>query len=311
MSGPACSSRRFAFRCGFTLIELLVVIAVIAVLVAILLPAVQQAREAARRSTCKNNLKQLGIALHNYHDTHKVFPPGQFQRPSGSLGPSPLVKRYCWMQMILPFIEQSALYDKISPNFGGTLQTWSWEGRETVIPTLSCPSDPAAPKVNSFGFHGNYLAVHGSESFLNAGQDRNGSLFVISGVRLADIFDGASNTAIMGEINLVDASLESSTVTDRRGAYFNAQHGNVLIAMRDTPNGAPDQLNSSFYINTVDAPAATASGGYFRTAARSHHKGGVQFTFADGSVHFISDFINLTLYTYLGSRADGQVIGEF
>src|SRR3546814_780854 len=99
---------------GFTLIELLVVIAIIAVLVALLLPAVQQAREAARRSQCKNNLKQIGLALHNYHDTHRVFPPGQMSWFGSDLFPLNAGARISWMQQILPFIDQAPLYNSFN-----------------------------------------------------------------------------------------------------------------------------------------------------------------------------------------------------
>ncbi len=305
-------------RRGFTLIELLVVIAIIATLVAILLPAVQQAREAARRSTCKNNLKQLGIALHNYHDTHNVFPSGQYQSVSYDVGATTNEKnknRYCWMQMILPFMEQTALYDQLAPQFSGSTASYQWTGRESIIPSFSCPSDPANPKVNSFGFHGNYLAVHGGSSLQasstdTSGRNCNGIFFVQSAIRIADITDGTSNTAMMGEIVLVPTAEEVANA-DRRGAYFNAQHGNVTLALRDNPNTPqPDMQYTGRYVSTSKAPAAVA-GSYYRTNARSYHQGGVQMTFADGSVRFLSENISNTTYLRLGNRKDGEVIGEF
>ena len=130
---------------GFTLIELLVVIAIIAVLIALLLPAVQQAREAARRSQCKNNLKQVGLALHNYHDSQRVFPPGQFDglgcyiSGGGCIVPATGgggVNDICWMQMILPYIDQANLYNKL--NFGGTVARAgaSATDRATIISVL-------------------------------------------------------------------------------------------------------------------------------------------------------------------------------
>src|SRR6056297_544562 len=125
-------------RAGFTLIELLVVIAIIAILVALLLPAVQQAREAARRSSCKNNLKQLGLALHNYHDTHGMFPINWGTGYDGTTNPTSSVQ-FSWMTYILPYIEESALYDTI--NFNEALDDPNNNAAaSTVIDTYLCPS---------------------------------------------------------------------------------------------------------------------------------------------------------------------------
>lgn len=172
--------RSCAPRGGFTLIELLVVIAIIAILVALLLPAVQQAREAARRSSCKNNLKQLGVALHNYHDTHRVFPPGYvinsaFSTPcSGSNGRN----GYGWGTMILPFVEEAALYDalKAETNDFAANRDWNCTGSQTakdlvaqVIDTFVCPSDAKGPISNTANASGdcaaksNYIGVSGGD----------------------------------------------------------------------------------------------------------------------------------------------------
>ena len=141
-------------RRGFTLIELLVVIAIIAILVALLLPAVQQAREAARRSSCKNNLKQIGLALHNYHDTHRVFPPGQIRGRNPSTGVE-CGNGFSWGAMLLPFLEESAVYDGLDFTIGPFIGS-----NKTFINSLAgfdfarCPSDTERAKT---------IAVHGGQ----------------------------------------------------------------------------------------------------------------------------------------------------
>lgn len=220
---------------GFTLIELLVVIAIIAVLIALLLPAVQQAREAARRSQCRNNLKQLGLAMHNYHDTMSTFPPGGIGQNLWSADPSSTnsANRACWMQQILPYIDQAPLYNLISPYFdgknsGGNTATWLWPGTKTVIPVLMCPSDPAGPKQNTYtiplGFQGNYVANAGSSHFnLNNGNILDGMFYAQSRVRSRDLLDGSSNTLMMSELILQpDASTTALGLNgnDWRGCYW-------------------------------------------------------------------------------------------
>ena len=141
----------FRGRRGFTLIELLVVIAIIAILIALLLPAVQQAREAARRSQCKNNLKQLGLALHNYHDTFQVFPFGMINPTNGDLpgSPRPPTDNTGWYPMILPYIEQGALYNAFMEEQQNSARTGAiyWSRKESIVTMMMCPSDPAGPKM--------------------------------------------------------------------------------------------------------------------------------------------------------------------
>jgi len=196
---------------AFTLIELLVVIAIIAILIALLLPAVQQAREAARRTQCKNNLKQIGLALHNYHDTHGRFPPTQIMvHYSGPNNSAPVPRNHTWVSMILPYLEQSALYSSI--NFSAPMWNQATSSFQTTaagqtivsqkIPTLQCPSDP--------GFSGG-ISIHGLSHMNYAGNlgwdwhyrgahwaqgpFQNGS----AGTRLEDMKDGTSNTIGIAE----------------------------------------------------------------------------------------------------------------
>ncbi len=188
---------------GFTLIELLVVIAIIAILIALLLPAVQQAREAARRSTCKNNLKQIGLALHNYHDTHRVFPPGS-------------ISQHGWLSttFILPFIDQAPLYQAIKPNGPIVLTNAIILARvRTVLPAYLCPSsaDPDASKNSSAQVRvagiqypiglSNYLAIDGNGDLrCNYGLSSfNGIFYQNSKTKIRDITDGTSNTVMFTE----------------------------------------------------------------------------------------------------------------
>ncbi len=211
-------------RNGFTLIELLVVIAIIATLVAILLPAVQQAREAARRSNCKNNLKQIGIALHNYHDTYNTLPPGyiriQFPQPSSS----PTMQSWGWAAHLLPFMEQSAIYEgTLGANlrFNEVLSSTTLRTiLQNPISMFRCPSDNGQQVNENFGYAGNPGQVYLATSNYLANNDRNGNptnsadhpetLFVLgsnargcfwanSRCRFADVTDGLSNTVIVGE----------------------------------------------------------------------------------------------------------------
>ncbi len=185
-------------RFAFTLIELLVVIAIIAVLVALLLPAVQQAREAARRSSCKNNLKQIALALHNYHDTHRVFPFGQINNIRTDFG---FPSRATWALYIYPFIEQANLYEQFSNEFE-IKRSDQFTGRNTIIPSLTCPSDPYAGKIGASGFQGNYVACAGSGEFGDTGDALrlDGMFHIRSSTRMADVVDGSSNTLFLSEV---------------------------------------------------------------------------------------------------------------
>jgi prepilin-type N-terminal cleavage/methylation domain-containing protein/prepilin-type processing-associated H-X9-DG protein len=206
---------------GFTLIELLVVIAIIAILIALLLPAVQQAREAARRSTCKNNLKQLGLALHNYHDVAQMFP----YRQGGTAGANPTgnSNEQSGFTLLLPYLDQGPLYNQINASqtfgaityfpFGDNAADGSgyllWQND---IPVLLCPSSPNAKGVvgslghgiNHYGFSGGDSALHVSHlapgSTANARRLVRGVFGYQTNRRVADITDGTSNTVAMGEI---------------------------------------------------------------------------------------------------------------
>jgi len=320
-----------SLRRGFTLIELLVVIAIIAVLIALLLPAVQQAREAARRSQCRNNLKQLGIAMHNYHDTHGTFPPGGIGEKTWSQdpgqttnnGPHP-TNRICWMQMILPYIDQQPLYNQISPYFdgrnsGGHTPSWNWPGKETIIPVLMCPSDPASPKLSGFstplGFQGNYVTCAGSTHFnVGNGVALDGMFYAKSRTRMRDLVDGSSMSLMASELILFkDTATALGSGNDWRGLYWDNFGGNVWVSTQYPPNtDQPDGLNSCIN-NAQRAPCTLVANGSGNSVlyARSYHDGGAHGLLGDGSVRFISSNVDRTTFARLGSINDGNPLGEF
>ncbi len=296
---------------GFTLIELLVVIAIIAILIALLLPAVQQAREAARRSACKNNMKQIGLALHNYHDTHRVFPPG-YVHTAALANTTAAQNDMAWGTFILPFIDQAPLYANIGTatagfrfNFGdsnnnGTAASTSANTMipeaATIIPAYICPSDPTgginilAAGYSSTGTarsrgKSNYKGCVGSANNLDAG---NGTFYTNSRVRIRDFTDGTSNTAIVGEISTFGVSI-----------------GGVWIGKLST--GGPRVE----IIVEMDNTAGQRINGTASSAFSSVHVGGAHFLFGDGRVRFLSENISGVTYEQLGTIAGGEVPNEY
>lgn len=286
-------------RAAFTLVELLVVIAIIGVLIALLLPAVQQAREAARRMSCTNNLKQLGLASHNYHDTFGQFPSGWII-PNG--GNYPNKNYWGWGTFLLPFIEQNALHDKI--NFSYEWVNSSSIGNPnaglstTPLSGFNCPSDVMGPindKQNGNGTS-NYIASYGNKGLNTSnyvtGSDR-GIFTRNSNVGLRDVIDGTTNTILYGErtgklVGTSDfkAGLWVGVRSGEAGAYNCIGRG---------PSSATDYVNAINSTNTWEL-------------AHSLHPGGANFALCDGSVSFFPETMNMLTYRYLIQRDDGQVV---
>lgn len=322
-------------RRGFTLIELLVVIAIIAILVSLLLPAVQQAREAARRTQCKNNLKQLGLAIHNYHDVNRAFPPAAVTATSFQNG-------FAWGAFILPYIEQAPLYDTLEVNSGENLVA-NWFGQNpgalTVIPGYQCPSD-TGQQITDMGFS-NYIAVESASKarprpndvirdFLaatNAIKPPHVGLFTPDvSRRIRDITDGTSNTLAIGErastqfVRSLNRSVDCNAGQwiGVRGKAFHTLNAVNLQSQRAVMGIAGTGINSTL-VAGGNAPEKTECALNFN----SLHTGGAQFVLADGSVRFISENIDFnfeagvrqlvanSLYENLLSISDGNPIGEF
>lgn len=318
---------------GFTLIELLVVIAIIAILIGLLLPAVQKVREAAARMKCSNNLKQIGLALHNYHDAYQRFPTGVpvgFYASQGFIAAAPgTYDRSCWLRFALPYFEQSALSTQyetfmLSP----TTYTCYAPFSTAVIPVLLCPSDPNSPKTNETpgsagnrqGFHVNYVGLNGNgyatvrvnpaTATPNQGDaPLKGLFFGKSNVRITDILDGTSNTLMASELLVVPD--QASNKYDARGRMHNGVHGMTFSTIYPPNSTVGDNLGrSDFCVNTVvKAPCGTQSQDNTFVLARSNHTGGVNAVLGDGSVRFVPNTITPATWSALGTRADGDLPG--
>ncbi|MEZ5944639.1 MAG: DUF1559 domain-containing protein [Planctomycetaceae bacterium] len=334
-------------RLGFTLIELLVVIAIIAVLIALLLPAVQQAREAARRSQCKNNLKQLGLALHNYHETHNIFPNDMHAYwPTPGSRAGGLARNHSWMVMILPFIDQAPLYSAIdteSQFYGQTLPTGQFLTAQQMT-IFQCPSDSQIESEQIYNLSvTNYAGSQGFDWWRRKGEVHEGMFSLESKVRMRDIKDGTSNTIAVGEVNTTgqkNGGRNCGAGIARRGggeAVFrnwavsithNVISENAAYGITN-PDGM-DGEDSTWWKN-----APYAMGPYYIAAhcinsdwpgPSSLHVGGAHFLMADGSVRFIGENIDyhgahnqgpggpnslwMSLNTINGSDAD-SIVGEF
>ena len=287
-------------RPGFTLIELLVVIAIIAVLIALLLPAVQQAREAARRSQCKNNLKQLGLALHNYHETASTLPPGWI---GGN--------RWGWNTMILPYLDQVPLYNSLSSvgtGFGAAFTTFPAANvlLQTTLSVVRCPSDIGTPLVTyaggtstTFG-RSNYPGVFGATPVGVTLLTSNGSFFQNSKRNFSNFTDGLSNVIFVGERHTQPAG------TSEGGDTIWAGVGDEVIA---TESGIRLAVGETF--TPIGSSSASYGAENRLTGFSSLHVGGAHFLMGDGAVRFISENVNSATYLNLASVADGVVLGEF
>jgi prepilin-type N-terminal cleavage/methylation domain-containing protein/prepilin-type processing-associated H-X9-DG protein len=318
---------------AFTLIELLVVIAIIAVLIALLLPAVQSAREAARRTQCVNNLKQMGLALHNYHDAMSIFPPGYIAASQFIDGETDTAPGWSWASMILPQLDQAPLYSSI--NVWLPIQApANTTGTQTLLSAFLCPSDQL-PSTRTFPVTdglGNtvatvapssYAASTGSDAAdvalgLNNDGSGNGPFYRNSGVRMAAIIDGTSQTVLLLE----------RAWGDTEGTWTGAVPGGVVL--RGPFNPCPGSSYATYlapclilaHCHLLNTNADTDSG---LDDPSSFHPGGANALFADGSVHFFKSVLGdagvnpdgSTRYTpsslilqALGTRAGGEVVSS-
>ena len=329
---------------GFTLIELLVVIAIIAILIALLLPAVQQAREAARRTQCRNNLKQIGLALHNYESSHRVFPSAAHTNDNPWHGPSSHV-------MLLPYADQGPLYNQISGIGFGKDEVNYWLGfpgdpetdqlrqilsKAGTIAYLRCPSSvlPQTQIVRGTSqMWGSYVLISGSAQHRTADatspaggavQSAGGIFIGNRPVRIAYITDGTSNTMMLGEQSAyLRTNNQNRTATPTSGPWMGIKNprlpnGNGTWSDNGASSPQPPSRDCRCYnITTIrQTPNPPVGPNWQRhpncnTPLSSYHSGGVLALLADGSVRFISDNVNLPTLFNLADRDDGNVVGEF
>jgi len=302
---PRSKPRTHSKRRAFTLVELLVVIAIIGILIALLLPAVQAAREAARRSSCTNNLKQIGLALHLYHDVNRSLPPGWIAHHPTSGQPYWLGQPgWGWGVRLLPFLEQANVSDNLIDFNLPMTDPAHADARMTVLPTYICPTDfgddtftlqpgPMPAPSYSTGFtdtdlaKSNYVGVFGTLQMLGVcgGSGNcvgNGSIVFQRPFRFRDIRDGLSNTFVIGERNS-----EHSTST-WQGVFAGAAH-------------APGRI-----VAVATMPPNSVTGAAFNFS--SFHPSGTNFLAADGSVKLLPETIEMTTYHALCTRADGDIV---
>jgi prepilin-type N-terminal cleavage/methylation domain-containing protein/prepilin-type processing-associated H-X9-DG protein len=343
-------------RSGFTLIELLVVIAIIAVLVALLLPAVQQAREAARRSQCKNNLKQIGLAIANYESAFTCLP---FGKGLNYPGVGPVYARWSLHSMILPYMDQGPLFNLFNfnlppdtPGMGliagtGFMPAYTSPGgantvaSQTTIPMFQCPSDAATPTggwagVNNYvGNQGSWLCDLGTAapalSIVAPTEVNQGVFFYLSKIRAADITDGMTNTAFFSEKMRGSGTPDPTTdlfvmphQITLAATYSTCMSTNPLTATPLTSKWGASWVmgeNCCTLYNHVSTPNTISCAGTgfpgtmanmsMQVTASSRHLGGVHVMMGDGSVRYVGNSIDLTLWRGLATRNGGEVLGEF
>ncbi len=337
--------RHSARRTAFTLIELLVVIAIIAILIALLLPAVQQAREAARRTQCRNNSKQLGLALHNYHDTFLQLPPaviyrnqtsGNQNRPSNNAGTldSSRALGPNWMVYILPYIDQAPLYNQVDINSSMTINIGNNANvRSTTIPGYLCPSDSSnSIPLNRYNTYdnagtagtagpqwarGNYGAcigkqLSGTNQWLTESSANRGAMGNGRGAGLRDFTDGTSNTVMTWELRtgIVGTDPRGTWALGRMGASFLSNCENVgdCYGINSGTSNGDDVGDCS---NSTAQNMGGHGGNDAQAGPKSQHVGGVHALLGDGTVRFISQNIDFNIHRALNSIAGGEQIGEF
>lgn len=317
-------------RGGFTLIELLVVIAIIAILIGLLLPAVQKVRESAARMSCSNNLKQLGLAMHNYEGTNGAFPQGRNQFPKVVSAPARL----------LAYVEQANLQNLVDPE--GTLAVGGQNdaAAKNRVSLFVCPSDPQnGVATGSVYFGTNYVANTGVGVMFDTGGSilsyltipQGNGVFVQTPTKIADISDGLSNTAAFSESLIGNGQTFSGLPIDpqsiRLAVLQVAGGGDPTPGACDAGSGTwftrrGEQWINGHYARTLynhfytpnqvgKWDCGNTSGNKGLTAARSGHSGGVNLLLCDGSVRFVRDGIDQSTWRALASRNGGEVVGDF
>ena len=298
-------------RPAFTLIELLVVIAIIAILIGLLLPAVQKVREAASRMKCTNNLKQIGLGLHNYHGTYGYFPPGftsQALTVNGdSLGPG-----WGWAAHLLPYVEQDPLYKTIRLDLDiahpanaaprvQSLPVYLCPSDNPPGPTFTVVSDDAGAPICPVAF-ANYVGVGGTYEVTDFPDTNTGVLLRNSKYRVTDITDGSSNTLMVTErhsgrspMTTWVGAVTNSINPPRNPGYDDEEPATLCLANIGEPADGRTPNNP---LDHVEDPS-------------SRHPGGVNALFGDGSVRFIKNTINPVTWSALGTRAGGEVLGDY
>ncbi|MCX7396076.1 MAG: DUF1559 domain-containing protein [Planctomycetales bacterium] len=334
---------------GFTLIELLVVIAIIAVLIALLLPAVQQAREAARRMQCRNNLKQLGLAMHNYEGTYRQFPPatmavkGYYQ---GTLG-----EFWAWsaLAMMSPFLEQTNLYNTMdltqplyrsggTGSYGYRISPQNKVAAGTLVPLFLCPSDSSKSVSSDYEVAGlgsaNYAVCTGTGANFGSPYDTDGIVYSASRTGPRDVTDGLSNTVAISECLLGRGSERyTGTISPNEQKFSYAYMGGPVTDAGCAGASRWNDTNHKGFLWAVGEIRTTAYNHYYGPnskqwdcigydpalayastgwhAARSMHTGMVNVLLGDGSGRSISDNIDMTVWRNLATRGGGEVLGEF
>jgi prepilin-type N-terminal cleavage/methylation domain-containing protein/prepilin-type processing-associated H-X9-DG protein len=334
-----------ASRTGFTLIELLVVIAIIAVLIALLLPAVQAARAAARRASCVNNLKQLGVAMHNYHSSIGTFPIGRqgINRPSGDPGyvgdSTGTNHRRTWTLGLLSQVEQGSMFNAV--NFCSSYNNLA---NSTVvskfIAVYACPADPNVQQdIDNLSLglrQGTYMvnwgnATYSQDAFNNPYTTGPAPATTFAGAPFAldkaygieTIVDGTSNTLLMSEvIACVPGNNNGAVVQDHRGMVFNDDYNCSMFMTYTAPNSKTADLVPGYCVypyqnNPICTPPNTTANVANPTgsmpafnAARSYHAGGVNTLFSDGSVKFMKDSISLPVWRALSTTRGNEVVSS-
>ncbi|MFL5328513.1 MAG: DUF1559 domain-containing protein [Gemmataceae bacterium] len=308
---------------GFSLIELLIVISIIAVLIGLLLPAVQKAREAANRTSCGNNLKQIGLALHQYHDVCRHFPPGRG---------APLPVIFSAHAYLLPFIEQTSLQGAIDfssapATFSSATTTYpgtaNYPAATSVVRIFLCPSDPSPGQVPGSPYGATNYAANAGSGRVGYGTLTNadGVFFQNSAIALTDITDGTSLTAAFSERMLGNGDAGSTDLTtivlmlpagdDTTAGACSYPGSGTIYAERGEKwivgNYGNTIYNHSLQPNSAAPDCTNTQQQKARLAARSTHPGGIQVLACDGAVHFIANSINAITWQALATRGGGEV----